>query len=162
MLSLSQTTGYAVLALSCLEQSGRPVFAKDIAACTGIPSAYLSKILHSLTRSNLVISKRGFRGGFLLSRSAGAISVMDVAEAIEGPDCLPRCLLGLKDCEQERACPTHDFWARERQRIECELRRVRLSDVLKSTGTAGPERTAATAAQGLPFSARTCTGGCAP
>ena len=130
MLNLSQTTGYAILGLSCLEKSnGHAVFAKDIAACTGIPLPYLSKILHSLTRSQLITSKRGFRGGFTLQRPADQISLFDVAEAVEHQDWLPRCLLGLADCPQEPACPTHKFWSKERERIERELRRVRLSHV---------------------------------
>ncbi len=140
MLCLSQTTGYAVLALSCMDNpcNGKWVLAKEVSECTGIPQAYLSKILHSLVGSGLIQAKRGYRGGFTLARPADQISILDITEAVEGESWLPRCLLGLVDCSQLRACPTHDFWSIERGNIESELRRTTLSVVAefeRSRGT---------------------------
>lgn len=130
MLSLSQTTGYAVLALSCLRQCGCDlVLAKDIAECTGIPLPYLLKLLHAMGKADLVIAKRGYRGGFALARPAEEISLMDVAEAVDGQAWLPKCLLGLDDCSDKRQCPTHDFWKIHRQKIEAELRQTTVKDV---------------------------------
>ncbi len=130
MLALSQTTGYAILALSCLDGCrDRWVLAKTISECTGISLPYLSKLLHALSGSGLIHAKRGYRGGFQLARSAGEISLLDVAEAVEGRKWLPKCLLGLEECSDDRACPTHEFWKAERSRIEKELKRQTLSDV---------------------------------
>lgn len=130
MLSLSQTTGYAILALSCLKQCGCDlVQAKDIAECTGIPLPYLLKLLHAMGKADLVIAKRGYRGGFALARPAEQISLMDVAEAVDGQAWLPKCLLGLEDCSDQRQCPTHNFWKTQRQKIEAELRQTTVKDV---------------------------------
>ena len=130
MLALSQTTGYAILALSCLEGCGEHwVQAKEISSCSGVPLPYLSKILHSLGDSDLIEAKRGYRGGFRLSRPANKITLMDVAEAVESKPWLPQCLLGLEGCTDERACPTHDFWTKQRARIEAELQKQTLHDV---------------------------------
>ncbi|GAB4190800.1 MAG: hypothetical protein Kow00105_05020 [Phycisphaeraceae bacterium] len=132
MLALSQTTGYAVLALSCLQDccdTGHWILVKDIAACTGIPQPYLSKLMNQLTASGLIEAKRGYRGGYRLKRPADQISVLEVAEAVEGEKWLPRCLLGLEDCCELRACPTHAFWSKERERIEQELRQRTLKDI---------------------------------
>ncbi|MHC5013665.1 MAG: RrF2 family transcriptional regulator [Planctomycetota bacterium] len=71
MLSLSHTTGYAILALACLEGAGgRWVLSTEIAELTGTPRPYLSRVLHTLRRSGLVRAKRGYRGGFALARAA--------------------------------------------------------------------------------------------
>ncbi|MHC4128187.1 MAG: RrF2 family transcriptional regulator [Planctomycetota bacterium] len=130
MLSLSQTTGYAILALSCLvEDEDRWVLSKDIAAATHIPGPYLSRVLHALGRSGLIRAKRGYRGGFALTRPASRISLLDVVEAVEGRQWRAPCLLGLTDCAQIRGCPTHAFWKRELARIERELRRTTLARV---------------------------------
>ncbi|MHC4710827.1 MAG: RrF2 family transcriptional regulator, partial [Planctomycetota bacterium] len=103
MLSLSQTTGYAILALSCLvEDQDRWVLSRDIAATTEIPGPYLSRVLHALGRSGLIRTKRGYRGGFALARPASRISLLDVAEAVEGRDWKAPCLLGLTSCVQVR------------------------------------------------------------
>jgi Rrf2 family transcriptional regulator, iron-sulfur cluster assembly transcription factor len=139
MLCLSQTTGYAVLALSCLADvgEGRWVLADSISKCTGIPRAYLSKILHSLGSSGLIRAKRGYRGGFALNRPVEQISVMDVALAVEGLAWLPKCLLGLSECSDERACPTHAFWSKECCKIQAELRQTTLKTVAEFEGAHG-------------------------
>lgn len=130
MLSLSQTTGYAILALSCLEQEGgRLMLAREIAERTSIPKPYLSKILHALGQAGLIVSKRGYRGGVALSRSPASITLMEVAEAVVGHEWRPRCLLGLAECSDERACPMHEFWRAHREQIQEQLRNVTLSQV---------------------------------
>src|SRR3989304_795359 len=76
MLSLSQTTGYAILALGFMNECGdRLVLAKYITRCTRIPLPYLSKILNALTRTGLIVGKSGYQGGFALSRSADKITL---------------------------------------------------------------------------------------
>ncbi len=135
-LSLSHTTGYAIQAMSCMSEDRRNlVLAKDIARQTGIPRAYLSKILHSLTRAGLIASKRGYRGGVALSRSRTSISLMDIVEAVEGENWQPCCLLGLTDCSDDRACPLHEFWKVERGRIEDQLRHTTLEEVAEFEST---------------------------
>lgn len=130
MLALSQTTGYAILALSCLEGAGGEwVVAKEIANCTGIPRPYLSKLLHALTGSDLIVAKRGYQGGFRLTRAAGQISLLDVTEAVDGSAWISGCLLGLEECSDQRACPTHGFWKEQRARIKAELAGLTLRDV---------------------------------
>jgi len=132
MLALSQTTGYAILALTCLERRGEQwVLAKDISRCTGVPLPYLSKMMHALGDSGLIEAKRGYRGGFRLARSANKITLMDITEAVESKAWLPKCLLGLEHCSDERACPTHAFWSKERARIERELRKRTLREVAR-------------------------------
>jgi Rrf2 family protein len=132
MLALTHTTGYAILAMSCLEQpDGSWVLSREIAESAGIPRPYLAKILNALSRSGLIKTKRGYRGGVALARPAERISLMDVVEAVEGRAWMPRCLLGLRECGDERACPTHEFWKQERDKIEQTLRRITLIEVAR-------------------------------
>ncbi len=130
MLSLSQTSGYAILALACLDQvSEQYILAKDIAACTGIRLPYLSKILYALSQAGLVDSKRGYRGGFRLVRPADELSIAEIVDAIDGPDWCNACLLGFASCSDERACPTHSFWSEERRRIRALMERITVREV---------------------------------
>lgn len=130
---LSRRTGYGVLALGCVEASSEDqVLAKDIAASCGIPLPFLSQILRALGQAGLVHSKRGYRGGVSLARSADSITLLEVVEALEGPDWFPPCLLGLDECTDHlAACPTHDFWVEERERIEALLRGITVADTAK-------------------------------
>lgn len=129
VLCLSQTTGYAILACSCLDRcTGDWLLAKDIADCTGIPLPYLSKVLNGLSVSRIVQAKRGYRGGFKLARPGDRVSLLDVVEAVEGSEWASRCLLGLEACSDEQPCPAHASWKRGRRAIAAELKRTKLSD----------------------------------
>lgn len=131
MLSLSQTSGYAILALACLDgPGGTPMRVEDIARCRHIPKTYLSKIVHSLAEKGLVKTKRGKKGGLVLTRPPEQVSLYDVAEAIEGPGCIGECLLGIESCID--LCPTNSFWKEERKRIEGEMRSRNLAEILKA------------------------------
>ena len=103
--------------------------AKDIACSSGIPPAYLSSVLHALARNGLIKAKRGYRGGFALTKPAEKISVLQVVEAVEGRAWREGCLLGLSECSDERACPSHVFWKTRRDEIERFLRSVTLAAV---------------------------------
>ncbi len=128
MLSLSVTTGYAIKALMCLENGECvPQHVSDIARCTGVPRAYLAKILSALSREGLVQTRRGYRGGISLARSAEDISLLQIVEAVEGDQWLGHCPLGNEGCDVFTFCPTHDFWERIRREITEELRRIDLA-----------------------------------
>jgi Rrf2 family protein len=130
MFSLSQTAGYAIQALSCLAKTHpRSMVARDISVCTGIPLPYLSKFIHTLKDSGFIEAKRGYQGGFTLARPAEEISLLDIAHAVDGPDILPHCMLGLPACTPERSCPIHAFWREERAKIEAVLRNTTVADV---------------------------------
>jgi Rrf2 family protein len=135
MLGLSQTTGYAVRALICLgEHRDRACLIRGVAKCAGIPRAYLARIINDLTYTGLVIAKRGYRGGIALARPAGEITLLQVVEAVEGPDWIASCLLGLNDCAAHRNCPTHVFWQRTAKQLKAVMARTTLADVMASTG----------------------------
>lgn len=141
MLSLSQTTGYAIKALCCLDKTGEErTLVKDLAEQTGIPKPYLSKILLDLTRAGLVVSKRGYHGGIALSRPAEQITLMDIVEVIGRHDWERTCLLGMKGCSTEECrCPMHSFWVPVYDKIEKKLRSVTLADVDEFTTPVLPD-----------------------
>jgi len=133
MISLSITTGYAIKALMCLESGDCvPRHISDIAQCTGVPRAYLAKILNAVSQQGLVQTKRGYRGGISLARRAEEISLLQIVEAVEGDQWLGECLLGMETCDILTICPTHEFWARIRREITEELRKTTLASVMAS------------------------------
>ncbi len=131
MLGLSQSVSYAVSALACLGEEGcDKAFVRDIAKCAQVPPAYLAKLFTRLVAAGLIESKRGWAGGNRLARPPEEITLFDIAEAIEERPWLNRCLLGEAECSDERACPTHAFWAVTRISIERELKSRTLADVI--------------------------------
>ncbi len=66
--------------------------AREIAERYGIPLELMAKILQKLVQRGVLVSHHGTNGGYLLARSAGAITAADVISAIEGPLSLTSCL----------------------------------------------------------------------
>lgn len=132
MFCLSQSVGYAIQALSCLEGtcSGGPRTVKEVASCSGVPSPYLAKLVKKLVDAGILASKRGLGGGAWLARPSDSISILEINDAIDGRRALNRCLLGRADCSDERHCPTHAFWKVERERIRQVLSETTLADVI--------------------------------
>jgi Rrf2 family protein len=131
MLALSQTTGHAIRALACLaSHENPPVFSQDIAESADVPQAYLAKILKKLNDAGIIESKRGYKGGVWLARPPRHITLLQISEALDGEEFISSCLLGAEFCSDERNCPTHKFWKKNRQLIRKELAKTTLADVV--------------------------------
>ncbi len=146
MIGLSHTTGYAIQALSCLDNPNcgcRSI--ADVAECSSVPSQYLAKIGGALARAGIITAKRGVGGGISLARPAKEISLLQIVEAIEGPDWLGECLLGFDSCACKRVCPTDVFWQRVRNEITAELTGTSLADVISLRASPSSCRTPPTA-----------------
>lgn len=110
---LTRTGGYALHAALAIAQSQAgdgPVRAQDVAAKLEIPANYLAKILQSLARSGILVSERGRKGGFRLSRPPDQITLMQVVEGFENLGPARQCLLGRGTCSDDNGCPAHAEW----------------------------------------------------
>jgi len=131
VLCLSQTTGYAIRALACLhQQSSAARLIHDIAECADIPKPYLARILNKLTHMGLVVAKRGYAGGITLARPAEQISLLEIVEAVEGPEWISPCLLNMESCGHPEACPTHEVWKQVSQQLRAALNKAKLADIV--------------------------------
>jgi Rrf2 family iron-sulfur cluster assembly transcriptional regulator len=108
----SRTSQYAIQALIYLatQPSGKRLLNREIAQSLGVPSPYLAKILQNLSRQRLLFSSRGRTGGFSLRPDVEKVSLLDVVLLTDGPRVDRECLLGLKACQDETACPLHRKW----------------------------------------------------
>ena len=73
----------------------------EIAEIQAIPLRFLEVILSQLKGSGLVESKRGFYGGYYLTRSPDKISVGDVLRFMEKPASTGNCVA----CVSKTNCP---------------------------------------------------------
>ncbi|MCY1140942.1 Rrf2 family transcriptional regulator [Actinoplanes sp. Pm04-4] len=75
-------------ALHCavvLSAAERPVPAARLAELHDVSGSYLAKQLQALSRAGLIRSAQGHAGGYELARPAAEITVLDVVEAVDGP-----------------------------------------------------------------------------
>lgn len=84
-MKLAIKTQYGIQALFELaKHAGEELKSAQIAEAQNIPLRYLEQILNTLKKNKLVKSLRGNKGGYILSKAAKEISLLDIVEAIEG------------------------------------------------------------------------------
>lgn len=90
---ISLTGGYALRILGHLaDRREEWLQSQAVAAATGIPANYLSKILNQLRKCGLVESRKGWGGGFRIRRRALGAPIVEVLDRIEGPHENTRCV----------------------------------------------------------------------
>lgn len=73
-------------AVLSLVPPGRCLSGARLAEYHAVPGPYLAKHLQVLTRAGVLESVPGPNGGYRLARPAAEISMLDVVEAIDGPE----------------------------------------------------------------------------
>lgn len=116
---LSRTSQYAIQALIFIatQPRGQPVLNRTVAEYLDVPPAYLAKIMQNLCRGTLLYSFRGRQGGFCLREGCEKTDLMQILTLIEGPGLTETCVMGLKRCSNETACPMHAKWFPIKTRI---------------------------------------------
>jgi len=94
---------YGVIHLA-KQPKGKIVSLAEVSRAENIPEKFLAKIFQNLTRSSLIISHRGARGGFSLARSPDQITVKELLESVQGPIHFTKCLSELGDCDRKEIC----------------------------------------------------------
>lgn len=123
----------AVLFLA-MKKNGSPIRLKDISSALRIPHHFLSKILQTLERDEIVISRKGLNGGFELGREPSKIHLIDVVRAIDGEAFLDHCVLGFPRCGSQNPCPVHSLWKESKEIILGMLHNNTIEALSKSLG----------------------------
>jgi FeS assembly SUF system regulator len=111
MVRISKLTDYAVLVMSHLASMPDAVIsAQGLADDLKLPMPTVSKILKSLTQSELLTSQRGPSGGYRISRAPERISLMEIIAALEGPLALTECSGNNSECAIEAECGVRNQW----------------------------------------------------
>jgi Rrf2 family cysteine metabolism transcriptional repressor len=118
-----------------------PTSLKAIADAEGLPLAYL-EVVARLRKAGLVMSARGARGGYWLSRPAQEISMDEVVQALEGAIAPMDCFLSDRServlCSHEpdrgHGCATKLLWTRVQSGIVRSLQTTTLAELVRFAG----------------------------
>jgi Rrf2 family cysteine metabolism transcriptional repressor len=138
MFSTKAEYGVRVMVELARRAGEDPIPLAEIAAHDGLPLAYLEHLVARLRKAGLVDSRRGSRGGYMLARPAGEITMAEVVKALEGSiapiECISEAADGSIVCSREsnpdHVCPTKLLWTRVRMSIVNTLRETTLADLL--------------------------------
>ena len=117
---ISQKCQYALRALFELAKRRRQgyVSVPRIAAAQAIPAKFLEAILGQLRQAELVLSRRGVDGGYMLARRPEALTVGEVVRLLEGPIGPVGCVAGGgEDCSLRGRCGFIEMWERARDAV---------------------------------------------
>ena len=128
MLSLTSQHALRAIVYLAQESDDQLVAGNRIAAKTGVPSKYLSKILGDLTRANVLHSVRGKLGGFRFARPTSRISLFEVIAPFERPE-QRRCPFQNKKCRDSNPCVAHESWKKVRDAEERFLKTTTVREV---------------------------------
>ena len=128
---LSQTAEYALRAMAhiVLVEGDQASRAKDVAAGTGVPLAYVSKVLQRMVLVGLLSSQKGHHGGFRLARPARQVRLLDILAAVDEMLLANRCIFGKPSCDEKHPCPLHTTFFPLKEAVLQWAERTTLEDV---------------------------------
>lgn len=100
---------YAVRIVEMLAVSSKKIDAHTISEETHVPLRFALKILRKLVAGGLIVSYKGARGGYMLAREPGEITLRQVIESVEGPYMISRCQQDEYACSHT-ACRFHQIY----------------------------------------------------
>jgi len=107
---LSHATKYAinaVLYLAAYASEEKKMGAKEVSIATNIPLPFLSKLLQTLAKKNIITSTKGPKGGFFLSNEHKQLPLIIIVDKLEGLHKFDECVLGLRACNSLNPCSIH-------------------------------------------------------
>lgn len=135
---ISQTLEYALRAIVTIAQyEGTPCTAQKISTITQVPAPYLSKMMQGLVRANLVTSKRGLHGGFVLTKLPSELTIWEIVDAVEPFKRIRECPLGIGS-HLGTLCPLHQRLDNAMAMVEESFRGTTVADVLSLPGSVTP------------------------
>ncbi len=81
---LTRASEYALLSLDIIRNSEKPQGAEQLAKELCIPKSFLAKILQGLAKANILESKKGAHGGFVMVKASNEITIAEIIIAAEG------------------------------------------------------------------------------
>lgn len=140
-MKISTKGRYALRMLIDLTENREKGFVslKEIAARQGVSKKYLEQIVPVMNASGLLITNRGYQGGYKLSKDPSAITVGEILRCTEGSMAPVSCLDQTPNqCERCSECVTLPIWMGLEKVINEYLDGITLQDIIdqKNSGVA--------------------------
>lgn len=132
MKLITRDTDYALRALSFIaEQDEKIVTVSELVKELKIPRPFLRKILQLLNKKGVLKSHRGIGGGFLLTKPADKIFLVDLMEIFQGPFSLNECLFKKIICPNMNKCVLRKRIDKIEEQVALELETVSIASLIK-------------------------------
>jgi Rrf2 family protein len=131
MFRISRRLDYGIQLMVALakEEGNLPQPTAKLAKNLEIPLPFLHQIGHTLMQSGLINASPGPKGGLKLNVPSNDVSVLNIAEALEGPICLNNCLSSGDECSRQDQCSAQTMWSSIQNQIITQLGNTTLNDL---------------------------------
>lgn len=132
-MKFSKTAEYALRILSFMATDAARLYrVDDIRENLNIPFRYLRRLMTKLTKSGLLVSIQGNKGGYKISRNPDEITLMEIIISSGSTAVDDACFFGFRDCPLTERCVMHDKWTEIKENIRNILNTTRLSELKTS------------------------------
>lgn len=92
-MQFTRAEAYGIFGILYLakQPAGKVTPLSEISEIQNVPEKFLAKIFQSLSKSGIIRSHRGVKGGFSMARPATEVTFREVVEVIHGPYFLAKC-----------------------------------------------------------------------
>ena len=109
-MKLDTTTRYGFRLVANLAMEDGIKSLSQIAVEEKISRKYLEQIILKLRKKNILKGFKGTKGGYILSKPANEISLLQVYRALEGREHIIYCLNSKESCKKSKTCKTIKLW----------------------------------------------------
>jgi len=111
-VEISRRTDYAIrLLMELAAVGGGPLSVRELAERGGVPYSFARGIQRDLLGAGLVESRRGAKGGIVLTRPAADITLLDVLDATQPETSCSVCTRDPSWCNRMAGCEVHKVWS---------------------------------------------------
>ncbi len=105
----------------------------DIAQKYNIPLPFFEQVMLALKKAGYVTSKKGKKGGFILARSPGKITLVEIFTALQGPIEIAQCAgkVPISTCTQVSHCVFQEVWEEVNRAVLQILEKKTFSQLMK-------------------------------
>jgi Rrf2 family protein len=130
MLSLTCKTAIkAVIYLASKFESGEKASIKEVAEFVDASEHTVGKLLQALVKGQVINSLKGPTGGFFITAKQQIQPIINIINAIDGPEVFNECGLGLSKCSATHPCPIHDDYKVVRDLFESMSKQKTVADL---------------------------------
>ena len=134
---ISKSAEYALRAVTCMAvDPPKPISADVLAVKTKVPRRYLTRIMQELAAADVVDSRSGPGGGYLLAKPTDQLTILDVINAVSPLERINACPLGLRS--HKSLCPLHAELDRAYAATEAAFSAVTVKQLVESTSPIVP------------------------
>lgn len=128
-MKISKKSQYGLRALFYLARKKGYCSVREIAQHEDISADYLEKIFFDLERADIIESKRGSLGGYVLALPPAKINLKMILETLENNFNLVECV-NEKECDKVKNCPIAPAWKILDKEMKKKLQMINLKSLI--------------------------------